>query len=320
MLNAIAPSEVPQVIKAPEFTRRKNWSQSILDELRDLVLVITPDYTVLYCSPASSECLGYEPLELTNHRVTEFIHVDDVDSFTRDFRICKDTMEPFKGVFRLQGKDGKFKMVEMTGHFYRKCFFGTTRVIPVTATRTMEAFLELKMENEALKQKLHELEAEDELDDDEGEDGELQQQQQQQQSQQLLERADATAPYVYTPGIITSYDISETLSLFTGLHYEIGERSRGISMGIEGELLNVSPESRAELPTVVGPVDKEVASEEPQRKSKKKRVEVEPRLRICTGCGTTDAPEWRKGPMGPKTLCNACGLRWAKTQKQVQEQ
>lgn len=55
---------------------------------------------------------------------------------------------------------------------------------------------------------------------------------------------------------------------------------------------------------------------------------------VCVTCGRTDSPEWRKvrvpvmcsysapsasyvyrveqGPMGPKTLCNACGLRWAK--------
>jgi PAS domain S-box-containing protein len=31
--------------------------------------------------------------------------------------------------------------------------------------------------------------------------------------------------------------------------------------------------------------------------------------------GTLDSPEWRKGPNGPKTLCNACGLRWAKKEK-----
>jgi hypothetical protein len=31
--------------------------------------------------------------------------------------------------------------------------------------------------------------------------------------------------------------------------------------------------------------------------------------------GTLDSPEWRKGPSGPKTLCNACGLRWAKKEK-----
>jgi hypothetical protein len=33
---------------------------------------------------------------------------------------------------------------------------------------------------------------------------------------------------------------------------------------------------------------------------------------ICLGCGATGTPEWRRGPMGPRTLCNACGLVFAK--------
>ncbi|KAI9311509.1 hypothetical protein BX666DRAFT_1995799, partial [Dichotomocladium elegans] len=63
----------------------------------------------------------------------------------------------------------------------------------------------------------------------------------------------------------------------------------------------------------------------------------------CHSCGTTSTPEWRKGPMGklqaaqrvivhtfltgmllgPRTLCNACGLLWAKlarNQRDVQKQ
>ncbi|GAA5963319.1 hypothetical protein JCM21900_006555 [Sporobolomyces salmonicolor] len=39
--------------------------------------------------------------------------------------------------------------------------------------------------------------------------------------------------------------------------------------------------------------------------------------RSCQNCGRTDSPEWRSGPTGIKTLCNACGLRWAKLQKQT---
>jgi hypothetical protein len=31
----------------------------------------------------------------------------------------------------------------------------------------------------------------------------------------------------------------------------------------------------------------------------------------CTNCGTTVSPVWRKGPLGPKSLCNACGLKWS---------
>ncbi|GAN03404.1 hypothetical protein MAM1_0040d02857 [Mucor ambiguus] len=32
----------------------------------------------------------------------------------------------------------------------------------------------------------------------------------------------------------------------------------------------------------------------------------------CENCQTNTSPEWRKGPGGHKTLCNACGLRYAR--------
>ncbi|RYP13048.1 hypothetical protein DL767_010921 [Monosporascus sp. MG133] len=32
----------------------------------------------------------------------------------------------------------------------------------------------------------------------------------------------------------------------------------------------------------------------------------------CQRCGRTDTPEWRTGPEGRKTLCNVCGLLYAK--------
>ncbi|XP_043707441.1 GATA transcription factor 1-like [Telopea speciosissima] len=30
----------------------------------------------------------------------------------------------------------------------------------------------------------------------------------------------------------------------------------------------------------------------------------------CLHCGTEKTPQWRAGPYGPKTLCNACGVRY----------
>ncbi|GAA6018553.1 hypothetical protein JCM11491_006443 [Sporobolomyces phaffii] len=38
----------------------------------------------------------------------------------------------------------------------------------------------------------------------------------------------------------------------------------------------------------------------------------------CANCGRTSSAEWRSGPTGPKTLCNACGLRWSKARSQAQ--
>ncbi|XP_049409689.1 GATA transcription factor 19-like isoform X4 [Solanum stenotomum] len=39
----------------------------------------------------------------------------------------------------------------------------------------------------------------------------------------------------------------------------------------------------------------------------------EPTLRRCHHCGTNESetPAMRRGPLGPRTLCNACGLMWA---------
>ncbi|KAK8555216.1 hypothetical protein V6N12_009365 [Hibiscus sabdariffa] len=32
--------------------------------------------------------------------------------------------------------------------------------------------------------------------------------------------------------------------------------------------------------------------------------------RKCQHCGAEKTPQWRAGPFGPKTLCNACGVRY----------
>ncbi|XP_074571639.1 uncharacterized protein LOC141828166 [Curcuma longa] len=35
-----------------------------------------------------------------------------------------------------------------------------------------------------------------------------------------------------------------------------------------------------------------------------------PPVRKCTHCEIQKTPQWRAGPLGPKTLCNACGVRY----------
>ncbi|KAI9321606.1 GATA zinc finger-domain-containing protein [Dichotomocladium elegans] len=32
----------------------------------------------------------------------------------------------------------------------------------------------------------------------------------------------------------------------------------------------------------------------------------------CHSCNISETPEWRRGPDGARTLCNACGLHYAK--------
>ncbi|XP_076946881.1 GATA transcription factor 9-like [Bidens hawaiensis] len=42
----------------------------------------------------------------------------------------------------------------------------------------------------------------------------------------------------------------------------------------------------------------------------KKREIPESSVMRCLHCGSDKTPQWRTGPMGPKTLCNACGVRY----------
>ncbi|KAI8609751.1 hypothetical protein BC830DRAFT_1085259 [Chytriomyces sp. MP71] len=54
------------------------------------------------------------------------------------------------------------------------------------------------------------------------------------------------------------------------------------------------------------------------KKTKKVKIPVDELY--CHQCGSTTSPEWRKGPLGPKTLCNACGLAYSKQQSKLKKQ
>ncbi|XP_057485725.1 GATA transcription factor 16-like isoform X1 [Actinidia eriantha] len=38
-------------------------------------------------------------------------------------------------------------------------------------------------------------------------------------------------------------------------------------------------------------------------------------VKTCADCGTNKTPLWRGGPAGPKSLCNACGIRSRKKRR-----
>ena len=45
-----------------------------------------------------------------------------------------------------------------------------------------------------------------------------------------------------------------------------------------------------------------------------------PTFNGCVQCAVSDSPQWRSGPAGPLTLCNVCGLLFAKRESQSQSQ
>lgn len=60
-----------------EFTKRRNWSQRILEELQDFLHILTPTGKIVYASPSCQTLTGFDPSDLINKVITEYIHQDD---------------------------------------------------------------------------------------------------------------------------------------------------------------------------------------------------------------------------------------------------
>ncbi|KAL6788396.1 GATA zinc finger domain-containing protein [Trichoderma sp. SZMC 28013] len=76
----------------------------------------------------------------------------------------------------------------------------------------------------------------------------------------------------------------------------------------------------AKLPTGPHEEHRDAAMHENSLKLRKSVTEVKKsRNRAapgrCHSCNRTETPEWRRGPDGVGTLCNACGLQYAKLRR-----
>ncbi|KAK1421622.1 hypothetical protein QVD17_24103 [Tagetes erecta] len=98
--------------------------------------------------------------------------------------------------------------------------------------------------------------------------------------------------------------------------------NKGVSLGIE---FSVPVRSRSKRlrpvtnpwlrpPSIVVPNKakrRKKLSQYPLIKETKRYIEKsELVIKKCAHCEITKTPQWREGPMGPKTLCNACGVRY----------
>ncbi|KAI0917861.1 hypothetical protein AcV5_002692 [Taiwanofungus camphoratus] len=75
-----------------------------------------------------------------------------------------------------------------------------------------------------------------------------------------------------------------------------------------------SATKRAALDLQRGPNDRSPDESDANGSKTRQQSENPPATegQTCLGCNATSTPEWRRGPMGPRTLCNACGLVYAK--------
>ncbi|CAF2059742.1 hypothetical protein HID58_071564 [Brassica napus] len=73
-----------------------------------------------------------------------------------------------------------------------------------------------------------------------------------------------------------------------------------------------SRRSRATAPSTWAPTPEAELCHSVAKRKTTKKLEAAERggARRCTHCASEKTPQWRTGPLGPKTLCNACGVRF----------
>ena len=351
-----------------EFTKRRNWSQRVLEEIKDLLYILTPDGRLLYVSPSSKSITGYEANELTGKFIVDFIHQDDSALFLREFNESIASGKPLRFFYRFKKNDGTNVILESHGqpHLtsevstfgpsnaagFCRGFFMMARPYPTKNAELLDSFLEHKMENERLLRRIADLRREEQEDNEasarhwarrdgsgegtapsesartaesetQGSNSMVSNQSADYNSmpppakpsisntaltQQALDEANASSRPDSINDKMARYEGAthiEGIEMLTGLRYRDGERSQGISTG------DMSPALIRGDAGIAIPIDKDSRLGAADKKKKLKAADEY----VCTDCGTLDSPEWRKGPNGPKTLCNACGLRWAKKEK-----
>ncbi len=93
--------------------------RTLLETIRGVIYVATPDGTITYVSPQVSHC-GYTPDEIIGHSIFEFIMPADVDRVAADLQRCLATGKESSIEFRIVKRDGSFFYAEESDKFIRE--------------------------------------------------------------------------------------------------------------------------------------------------------------------------------------------------------
>ncbi|KAF8388922.1 hypothetical protein HHK36_025604 [Tetracentron sinense] len=88
------------------------------------------------------------------------------------------------------------------------------------------------------------------------------------------------------------------------------KRSRAAPCNWASRLLVLSPTTSSSESDITSDSGKKITKAILKKKEGSDNVAGNGDGRKCLHCDTDKTPQWRTGPLGPKTLCNACGVRF----------
>ncbi|KAK7528355.1 uncharacterized protein IWZ02DRAFT_359470, partial [Phyllosticta citriasiana] len=321
------------------------WLAAIRSTIRDMQIILSSGGTITYLSTSCKGLLGYDPERLIRQKITDYIHEDDLPTFASELFESQTTGKTFRFHCRVRraqtaSDDGTpspgvvaampdYAIFEIQGHFEATepsaenavnaifqsdggtgGFFSVmARPYPLSQSAEIDRFLALKLEELVLNSHITQLRAEE----------------------VILEEATALSPSHLSPDV---QFMENPPFLVPGMNALINPQSQ---QGASRSPLDHAPDSKfsgpehhstLESPFISPPLNtaqpgggnglppgaaaagtKGGAAAAAVSRGPKNATGASAQGKgyVCVECGTTQAPEWRRGPMGPKTLCNACG-------------
>jgi PAS domain S-box-containing protein len=274
--------------------------------MQDLVAVLSRPGRLLFVAPSVTHLAGYEPAELVGRDLTDFVHVDDIAGLRAGLADLYNRKPGLAVYLRFRRSDSRYLLLEFGARMMisaaesdetnRDLILAHARPYPCRTQESVDSFLELSLDNERLRHRLADVYAELE------------------RSEPLPGKADignalATIGTRLDPdsGIVPEHVLLPSSSntygaLGIGVSRDSppssGQSQNGGQYRSDSGSSGSHRKRRKE-----NSKDGDDSADSSARKGKKKGSEF-----VCHDCGTLDSPEWRRGPHGPKTLCNACGL------------
>ncbi|KAK7743503.1 white collar 2 type of transcription factor [Cytospora paraplurivora] len=325
-------TQIPGGSTLTEFTKRRNWPAKVVEELKDLLMILDANGRVKHVSPSLTALTGYMPEDIIDKLLRDFTHPDDHGLLVTEFNEAISSGTQMRLFYRLKKKDGVYEIFESVGHahiaaarfapnpnnqspFCQAVFVMSRAYLQQENARLLDSFLEHKMENERLRRRIAELRREEEA---ETEEATLSWRQSQEGRSDVTPSEDTCmTPLSHTTSFYRASDAAamppperpsalntgltrenlegvtagsrpdsirdkmaryegthvDTIERLTGLRYQEGERSRGITTG------NASPTLIKGDAGIAIPMDRD-----PRTGEKKKKLKVAEEY-VCTDCG-----------------------------------
>ncbi|KIM27538.1 hypothetical protein M408DRAFT_310866 [Serendipita vermifera MAFF 305830] len=293
-----------------EFTKRKRWADVLVSELVNVaILVLSQSGAIIHVDAAVHAVTGYSEEQLLGKNFSDILHEGDTLAFFQAFEDCIAATRELTFYLRIRApdrRDQSVRLIEFKANPYSApgprgpeclCVYAMLAPYPSVVVSDLDDFLALKTENAQLE---HRIEAFKSGNPD-WSDGDS------------LSESELDEIYVPRTGD-TIVDQSERALAqvsaaleSTGALPSASAATTAAATAAAAATNKTAPNNTSGDDAASNNTDKN--QQEPQKKKKRRLTDLA-QGRTCTMCGRTNSPEWRRGPAGPKSLCNSCGLRF----------